>query len=138
MMACESLNELATQKYFLIVEWIEKESDEIIQFGGTNHIIEFTQDSFFLERRYWTDALDPENSCVNGHTDYFKGTYELLEEQIHFNGQSTNAEFILMIPECNRDTVYETSSNYQQTIQDVFVLNPEQTIYNQIRLERVK
>lgn len=115
-------------------KWVEEEPADIIQFGGTNHIIEFKTDSFFLARQYWTDALDPENSCVNGHTDYYKGKYEIIDNQISFVGKATNEQFVLTTPPCERPTTYEESFQFEEENEQVLILNPEQEVYFQIRL----
>ena len=64
--ACNDLEELEPNlnEEFLIGKWQEKESEELIQFGGTNHCIEFTADDFQLKRSYWTDAIDLGNCLL--------------------------------------------------------------------------
>ena len=120
----------------LIGKWIEQEPEDIGQFSGTNHILEFRQDSFFLQRRYWTDALDPANPCLNGHTDYYKGLFEITTDSISFNGLYTDQTFQLTTPKCDYPPTYQETFAYQQNSDNVIILNPEEEIYLQIRLER--
>lgn len=115
-------------------KWVEKEPAEIIQFGGTNYIIEFKTDSFFLSRKYWTDAINPENDCVNGHTDYYKGKYEIIDNQISFIGKATDEQFVLTTPPCERSTTYEEIFQFEEESEQALILNPEQEVYYQIRL----
>lgn len=136
VMACQPKERLNPSTEFLFGKWIEKESEEIIQFGGTNHIFEFTKDAFFLERLYWTDALVPDDDCVNGHTDYFTGTYQLEGNQLIFDGLSANEEFVLTPPICNRAATYRDTFNLIQESEQVLILNPDEEVYFQIRLEK--
>lgn len=136
VMACQPKEKLTPSPEFLFGKWLEKESEEIIQFGGTNHIFEFTNEAFFLERRFSTDAIDPNNECLNGHTAYFTGTYELEGNNLLIDGQSANMEFEITPPECNRAAVYRDTFEFKQEGEQVLILNPEQEIYFQIRLEK--
>ena len=65
IMACQPKEEVTPSPEFLFGKWVEKESEEVTQFGGTNHVFEFTKEAFFLERNFWTDAIDPNNECLN-------------------------------------------------------------------------
>jgi len=136
IMACQPKEKITPNPEFLFGKWIEKESEEVIQFGGTNHIFEFTEEAFFLERDYWTDALDPNNECLNGHTAYFMGTYELEGSNLLIDGQSTNIDFEVSPPACNRAVVYRDTFEFKQEGAQTLILNPEEQIYNQIRLEK--
>ncbi len=136
VMACQPKEKITPTADFLFGKWVEKESEEIIQFGGTNHIFEFTAEAFFLERDYWTDALDPNNECLNGHTAYFTGRYEVVDNKLLIDGQSADMEFKVSPPECNRAAVYRDTFEFQQEGEQVLILNPEEEIYTQIRLEK--
>lgn len=134
LFSCTKEDEKMTKNDFLIGKWEEKEPEEITQFSGTNYIIEFTQDSFFVARTSWTDAFSTENDCVNGHTDYYKGIYEIINDQISFIGKATNDQFVLATPPCDRPTNYEENFKFQKKNEQVLILNPDQEIYVQIRL----
>jgi len=135
MVACQPKEEIIAEPEFLYGKWKEKES-EIPQFGGTNHIFEFTENTFLLEREYWTDALDPNNECLNGHTSYFVGTYELKEGKLLIDGQSANMDFEVSPPPCSRAAVYRDTFELIKESDQVIVLNPDEDIYFQIRLEK--
>ena len=132
--ACENVEDVTSD--FLVGKWLEKESDEIIAFGGTNHCIEFTRDSFFFKQVYWTDALDPKNECNNGYTIYYKGNVVISSNQLIFNGQHTDANFNFATPDCNRSNTFQATFDYKLEEEDVIILNPDEDVYNQIRLER--
>ncbi len=136
IIACQPKEKITPSPEFLFGKWSEKESEEIIQFGGTNHIFEFTKDAFFLERLYWTDALVPDDDCVNGHTDFFTGTYQLENGQLIIDGLSANEDFVLTLPICNRSATYRDTFNLLQENEQVLILNPDEEVYFQIRLEK--
>ena len=121
---------------FLRGKWIEKEPEEIIQFEGTNHIIEFSEDQFFLKFNYWTDALSPDDECLNGYTAYFKGSAAVLEDSISFTGQSTNEFFDYNAAECDRYATFQKTYKYKVENEEVIILNPDKEVYFQIRLEK--
>lgn len=134
--ACQPKEEVTPASESLYGKWIEKESEEILQFGGTNHIFEFTKDTFFLERSYWTDALSPDDDCLNGHTSYFVGTYQLKGSKLIIDGQSANDKFEVTPPICNRAAVYQDTFEVNQENDRVLILNPDEEVYIQIRLEK--
>lgn len=136
LLACGKTATIEPNSDFLNGLWIEKESEEIIHFGGTNYTIEFSGNDFFLKRIYWTDALDPDNDCVNGHTIYYKGTVTVTDTELQFDGQHTDADFELTDPVCDRSTTYSEAFEYKKESDTVLILNANDNIYSQIRLER--
>ena len=121
---------------FLIGKWQEKEPEDIGQFVGTNHCIEFTIDNFLLKQRFWTDAIDLDNPCNNGFTIFYKGVSTLTETQLSLNGQHTNEDFELSAPDCNRAALFLETFDYIRESENVIILNPNEAIFLQIRLER--
>lgn len=119
---------------FLIDKWIEKEP-EGLTFSGTNHICEFTDDLFLLERAYWTDAIS-QNDCLNDYTAYFKGAVQVTSDSIKFNGIATNELFEIIEPECERYAIYKEAFAYKLEGENILILNPNQDVYLQIRLEK--
>jgi len=120
---------------FLIGKWIEKEPEEVIAFTGSNHLLEFTDSLFLLERYYWTDAISSDE-CENSYTAYFKGAIQIDQDSISFNGVATNADYEIINPDCDRYAVFKSSFAYRKEGEQIVILNPEEQIYNQIRLEK--
>lgn len=129
-------NIINTNDEFLIGKWQEKEPEGVGQLGGTNHCIEFTPDNFQLKQVYWTDALTPNDTCNNGYTVFYTGNAIFTETQLTLKGKHANAEFELTNPDCNRDSIFEMTFDYKKEGEDVIILNPNEGVYIQIRLER--
>lgn len=114
----------------------EVESDEFIQFAGSNHRFCFEDDNFLhLEISYWTDALNLNDPCPESRVEIIEGTYILGAENLTIeadiidilvNGESVDC------PKGPFDTTYVVEQNGV----DDLILNPDLEGYYQIRLEK--
>lgn len=140
LFACEKVNLIepippSENPSFLVGKWIEKEPEGIGQFAGANHIIEFTDSLFLLERHYWTDVISSED-CENDYTAYFKGAIQIDQDSISFNGVATNSNYEIVNPECDRYAVFKSSFAYKKEGTNILILNPNEDTYYQIQLEK--
>ncbi|MEM6318612.1 MAG: hypothetical protein AAF960_13155 [Bacteroidota bacterium] len=143
LFACNSKEEIIIDTFppsenpeFLRGKWVEKESEEIIAFAGSNHIIEFTEDEFLLTFRYWTDAISPEDDCQNSYTAYFKGVASVEADSITLQGIATNESFEVTPAECDRYATFDETFKYEVVNDETLLLNPNQQVYLQILLEK--
>lgn len=114
--------------------WEEKEPEDIGQFGGTNHTLEFKADSTFELALYrWTDVIDINDTCPDTRTDYIVGAYALTADSLSLTGQYADSTFQTIQPNCDGETSFAQTYTYKKNSDDV-ILNFEKSIYEQIRL----
>ena len=96
----------------LVGPWSEKEDPDKIQFAGSNHQIVFFDDhTFQLKLRYWTDAINPSETCPAKRTDFIKGTFSIQNNTLKYIGVYADEAFSSEIANCKGETTFTFESD---------------------------
>ncbi|WP_167618637.1 hypothetical protein [Maribellus sediminis] len=97
ILSCKDEEDLILETGMLQGTWIEVEPEDLNQFAGNNHTIEFRKDSFFVKIESWTDVVyeDENGNQVGPYSyGYRKGVYGFDETTITLNGlYGLNSDF---------------------------------------------
>jgi hypothetical protein len=100
--------------------WQEYETG--MSFAGTTYRITFNNDGTFrILYRYFTDALNPTDSCISIHHGYAMGTFSIDRSLISFSGNYCDQNYQLVLPNCEGKTDYK-ASYYCSLLKDDLVM----------------
>ncbi len=114
-------------------EWLEIESGP--SYGGSNHHFIIEGNEAKLTLQLWTDLIIVGAPCPGNRTDYAIGTVTMTEDHFTFLGSYSDESFTELGANCQGQANYEINAPY--TYEDgILVLNPDELLYLQIRLEK--
>lgn len=135
---CNDQDELLLNSTILNGIWVEIEPNNVIQFTGTNHTFFFREDSFFLQREYWNDVVEPDDTCEGcPKFSYIKGKYILDLNTINLNGIFYKDSSFAVISDTVQPIIYNESFSYDLKTLDTLIFFREIEIRN-IKLAKRK